>query len=233
MPGSSTTPADWFDLGAQQGNPANRVCYIDPPNIWWVDTVLAPVSLARNSFFGGTGRPDNGSVSACRTCTSSYDDCGDSPSYGYGSADNYYPVNEPCQTPDSVKQIPRVPLYPFWDSWLRAMNMTEREIAEDRQFFNQQNDNRVNRIISQQDALTSNGATPYTGMYLYDSDYECLENARPVVKGCAEPELPYPQYDREPPVYYPDQDTAPPPKTSDAVLAPVDNRAELDRNALP
>jgi len=238
MPGSTTAPKDWFDLSAQQSNPANRICYIDPPTLWWVDTVMSPVSLSRNSYYGygpSNGYGNGTSAGSCKSCGSNYDDCGDSPSYGYGSADNYYPVASPCQTAASVKLIPRVPVYPFWESWLRAMNMTAAEIAEERQFFNQQNDNVANRIISQQDALTANGATPYTGMYLYDDDYRCLSTARPAVTGCMDPEIPYPQYDHPPPIYYPDHDSTPPPKNSDTTVAPTQDAllVGLSPNTVP
>jgi len=39
LPGYTTTVANWLDLNNQNGI-ANKVCYIEPPNWWWIDWVF-------------------------------------------------------------------------------------------------------------------------------------------------------------------------------------------------
>lgn len=43
-------------------------------------------------------------------------------------------TNESCISLERLRGIPRIPLQPFYDNWLRNMNISEQHIAEVRTF---------------------------------------------------------------------------------------------------
>jgi len=170
MPGSTTTPAHWFDLNAQGGNPNNRVCYINPPgSIAAVLDAVIRVPLALQPLTNDVAIPTGSNnlpiaLTIERPCPPSTPDEGTIPTKGY------------CFNTTTLPKLPRTYVYPFWDSWLRAMGMTTQQIAEQkRTLYDSYNDPKVYNIISPSAASQGGTLAASTGLYLYDGDYDCID----------------------------------------------------------
>ncbi len=173
MPGSSTTPSQWFSLAAQAGNSNNKVCYIDPPNAFWVDTVLnsgATVLQEKNKF--ATQKRSH----RRRRYDADDDDDSVEGDPSYHDFTHYKPLESACISTERLQRIHRVPLGPFPEKWLRAMNMSESEIESARAKHDERNDPKVYNLISTEELKEKKNVYSDLGILLESNDYGCFNN---------------------------------------------------------
>lgn len=152
-PGGTSRVSEWLDLNRQGGKPENRVCYDDPSNVWWVQSVLSPATSANG------GR--------------SLQSVSEGDKQKFRTLGNYDPVSG-CTTAERLEKLPRIPLQPFPEEFLMATNMSTDMIMELRRLHDERNNNYT--IVSVDEMLATRGPYSELGFYLYDEDFRCFNH---------------------------------------------------------
>jgi len=166
LPGfPSQTIADWINPSKQGNNASQQICYIDPPNLFAVEQALDPT---------GTSLSSTKSASLLSTTSSSSSSTSKFSLQSNSRRGYRVPTTTPCVTPQRLQAIPRIPLGPFPEAFLKNMGMSDAQIAAKKAIHDYRNTNYT--IISVDYALNSSGLTPQLGIVLDEQDFSCMVN---------------------------------------------------------